>query len=104
MEKAIRKISILTRDINNFINISLDWSNITLSSWETDKWDAKTIISANTEWDFVDFGINWKFILDVLKVIESDELVFNIASSEAPIVFKDKEDKWFTYIIRPFVK
>jgi DNA polymerase III sliding clamp (beta) subunit (PCNA family) len=36
-EKAIKKIAILTRDINNFIQIEIDNGEATVSSGKTDK-------------------------------------------------------------------
>ena len=104
INKAIRKISILTRDINNFLDISVENNKMFIASWETDKWEANTELNVILDWDSVKFDINWKYISDFIKSINSDKMNINIVDSESPIVFKDNEDKNYTYIIRPLVK
>ena len=50
-EKAIKKIWILTRDINNFIQIEVNDGEASVSSWKTDKWTWKTNIPVLVEWE-----------------------------------------------------
>lgn len=44
LEKAIRKISIITRDINNYISLQCQDSTVSVQSGETDKGDAQSSI------------------------------------------------------------
>lgn len=104
LDKAIRKISILTRDINNFIDISIGENVLSLKSWETDRWEWKTQLSAYVEWEKLNFGINWKYVQDYIKSIDAEEMTLNVVNSERPIVFKNINDDNYTYIIRPLVK
>lgn len=104
LEKAIRKISILTKDLNNFIDIAVLENNITITSWETDKWDAKTIIPAIVKWESLNFWVNGKYLQDFVRSIDSVEVMLDIVNSEKPIVLKDKWDKNYTYVVRPLVK
>lgn len=104
LDKAIRKISILTRDINNFIDISIGENVLSLKSWETDRWEWKTQLSAYVEWEQINFGINWKYVQDYIKSIEAEEMTLNVVNAERPIVFKNINDDNYTYIIRPLVK
>lgn len=104
LEKSIKKVSILTKDVNNFVNISnLDEKKIVVRSWETDKWEADTNINASIDWSDFKIGINWKYISDFIKVIESDNILINIVDNEKPVVFKDELDENLVYVIRPLV-
>ena len=104
LEKSIKKISILTRDVNNFVKISTqDWK-ILVNSWETDKWEADTNITAQIDWEDFKIWINWKYILDFVKTISSDNILINIVDNEKPVVFKDDLDENLVYVIRPLVE
>lgn len=104
LEKAIKKISILTRDINNFISIQWGDSTLVLKSWETDMWEAETSAPALLEWAMIPFGMNGKYIGDFLKNIDWDDVEMHVVSAEKPVIFKDKEDESFTYVVRPLIK
>lgn len=104
LELAIRKILILTRDINNFIDMTVEANKITVKSGETDMGEWNTSIDAIVEWESINFGINWKFISDFIKSCEGNNLSISIVDSIKPVVFKDKDDDNFVYIVRPLAK
>ncbi|UFX83491.1 DNA polymerase III subunit beta [Candidatus Absconditicoccus praedator] len=104
LEKSIKKVSILTKDVNNFVNISnLDEKKIVVRSGETDKGEADTNINASIDGSDFKIGINGKYISDFIKVIESDNILINIVDNEKPVVFKDELDENLVYVIRPLV-
>lgn len=102
-EKAIRKIGILTRDINNYIQIETNNDSIIISSGKTNKGAGTTTIPAIIEGDAVNFGINGKYITDFIKIIKGDELVFNAIDSQKPLILMDKEDDSYKYVVRPLI-
>ena len=102
-EKSIRKIWILTRDINNFIQITTNKDSITISSWKTDKWAWTTSIPAIIEWQEVSFGVNWRYISDLIKLLEWEELIFNIVDAQKPMILEDKNDANYKYVVRPLM-
>ena len=102
-EKAIRKIGILTRDINNYIQIETTKDSIIITSGKTDKWAGTTTIPAIIEWAQVTFGINGKYITDFIKIIKGDELVFNIIDNQKPLILMDKDETNYRYVVRPLI-
>jgi len=102
-EKAIRKIGILTRDINNYIQIETTQDSIIISSGKTDKGAGTTNIPAIIEWPAVNFGINGKYITDFIKIIKGDELIFNVIDNQKPLVLMDKDDASYRYVVRPLI-
>ncbi len=102
-EKAIRKIGILTRDINNYIQIEAEENTIAISSWKTDKWTGKTEISAIIEGKPSSFWINGKYISDFIKHMESDSISFNIVDSQKPIIITDQTQENYKYVVRPLL-
>ncbi len=103
-EKAIKKIEILTRDMNNYIAVQGEWDKINLSSWDTDRGNADTSTSALLEWEDFAYGVNGKYISDFLRTADSEEIIMQVMDGEKPIILKDKDDDQFTYVVRPLVK
>lgn len=102
-EKAIRKIGILTRDINNYIQIETNRDSIIISSGKTDKGAGTTNIPAIIEGEPVNFGINGKYITDFIKIIKGDELIFNVIDNQKPLILMDKDENNYRYVVRPLI-
>lgn len=103
-EKAIRKIWILTKDMNNFIQIETDWdSSIIISSWKTDRGAWKTKINAIISWDPIIFAVNWRYITDFIKMMSSDEIQFNLVTDQKPMIVTDKWNESYKYVVRPLI-
>lgn len=102
-EKAIRKIGILTRDINNYIQIETTKDSIIISSGKTDKGAGTTTIPAIIEGNQQTFGINGKYITDFIKIIKGEELVFNVIDNQKPLILMDKDETAYRYVVRPLI-
>ena len=102
-EKAIKKIWILTKDINNFIHIEVSTDEITVSSWKTDKWKWKTNIPAIVKWNPIGFWVNWRYITDFIKSVESENIALNVIDWQKPILIQDQSQLNYKYIVRPLV-
>lgn len=102
-EKAIRKIWILTRDINNFIQIETKDSKVIISSGKTDKGAGTTELAAIIDGEPLTFAVNGRYISDFIKSMESDTLVFNIINSQKPVVLMDKDEENNRYVVRPLI-
>ena len=102
-EKAIKKIGILTRDINNFIQIETSNDSIVITSGKTDKGAGTTSIPAIIEGENVSLGINGKYITDFIRLIEGEEMIFNIVDNHKPLILIDKNDGSYKYVVRPLI-
>lgn len=102
-EKAIKKIGILTRDINNFIQIETNKDSINITSGKTDKGNANTSTSAIITGNDVQFGINGKYITDFTRIMAGTELIFNIVDNHKPLIIIDKNDTAYRYVVRPLI-
>lgn len=102
-EKAIKKIWILTRDINNFIQVEIENWIATISSGNTDKGTWKTNIPVLVEWEEVTFGINGKYITDFIKTMNSEEIIFNIVDNQKPMILQNKDNTDYNCVVRPLI-
>ncbi len=104
LEKSIKKIEILTRDLNNYILISWDAEKLSLTSWSTDRWNADTSLSAFVEWPAFSYWVNGKYITDFLRTLESENTIMRVIDWEKPIIFLDEWNDNIMYVVRPLVK
>lgn len=102
-EKAIKKIWILTKDINNFIQIESTKDSINISSGKTEKWAGNTNIPAIIEGEPILFGINGRYITDFIRIMKGDELTFNIVDNQKPLILSEKDNQEYKYVIRPLI-
>jgi len=51
----------------------------------------------------VSLGINGKYITDFVKMIESEEMIFNIVDNHKPIILTDKNNSNYKYVVRPLI-
>lgn len=101
IEKAIRKISILTKDNNNFIHLVSQNSSLEITSGTTDLWQANTSTNAIIDGTEVDVGLNGKHINDFIKQVSGDRLNLQFVNNTSPIVMTDPEVDGYKYVIRP---
>jgi DNA polymerase-3 subunit beta len=102
-EKAIKKIWILTRDINNFVQIETQSDGIIISSGKTDKGAGKTKINAIINGEPITFAVNGRYVTDFIRAMDSDELIFNLVDHQKPMIITDKENESYKYIVRPLI-
>lgn len=100
-ENAIKKIWILTRDINNFIQIETQGTKVVISSGKTDKGAGTTEIPAIIDGEALSFAVNGRYVTDFIRTMASDTLIFNIINNQKPLVFMDKDDNSNRYVVRP---
>ncbi len=91
----------MTRDINNFIQIETQGTKVVISSGKTDKGAGTTEIPAIIDGEGLTFAVNGRYVSDFIRTMASDTLVFNIISSQKPLVLTDKDDLSNRYVVRP---
>jgi DNA polymerase III subunit beta len=102
IEKAIKKVNILTRDTNYFVILDITDGQIICDTWsQIDMWEAQSTIMADVQWPWLKIGLNGKHILDIIRIIESDKLQINLIANDKPVIIKDLDDPNFSYVIKP---
>ena len=101
LDKEIKKISILTRDMKNFVALKSEWDILHVSSWETEKWDGDVTLPMQKEWEDFEVYINGKYLSDYIRAMTWSEIEIRIIDKVAPLVILDHEDTHHTCILRP---
>ncbi len=103
-DKAIKKIGILTKDINNYISLDIKGNDITITSGETDKGDGATQLQGKTNGTDITLWLNGKHVTDFLRTIEGEEVLFNMINDQSPLILTETNESQYKYVIRPIHK
>ena len=99
--ESIERASLLAKEgKNNLIKMSISDDLVTISSRSEDG-KVKEEIGIEKEGENLDIGFNSKYVIDVLKVIEDEEIVMNFKSSITPCVISPVEGNEYQYLVLP---
>jgi DNA polymerase-3 subunit beta len=101
----VRRVSILSNTLTHQIKFSLKKDNLELSSVNFDLGgEAKETISCDYTSEPMDIGYNASYVLDILKQIDSDEIIFELGTSvSAGMIYSSekKEAEDYLYLLMP---
>lgn len=99
---AVERVSLLARDSDyNVIKFSFKDESITITSNNPDIGKATESLPCVIDGNEVDIAFNARYVTDILKNIDSDELVFALNTPLSPACIKPMDDENYTYVITP---
>ena len=99
LENSLNMISVLSReDDTNPVKMIVSGESLELES-KSEYGDGKDIIYANVEGDAMKMSFNAKFLLDILKAIDDEEIFIEFMSSLRPMVIKPVEGDDYLYLM-----
>ena len=97
---AIERASIMTEGKNNLIKVSVNNSVLTVISNSEEGGSIEEVLIKSTG-DDINIGFNARFMLDVLKVIDDEEIVMNMNTPITPCVITPLDSEKYTYLVLP---
>jgi len=98
---ALRRISILSSEKSKGIKINLKKDSLILTSSSPDLGDAKEEIDITYSGDDISIGFNAKYIIDILQVIKSEKIIFNLKDNISPGRINPEDDEDYLSVIMP---
>ena len=98
---SLRRISLLSTELNKGVKFSLDKKVLELSSSNPELGEAKEELLVGYESDPMDIGFNARYFLDVLNVVGDEDVVIQLADELAPGMIKTPGDPGFTAVVMP---
>lgn len=99
--QAIRISSIFARDSANIVKLSFTDGKVIISANSPQIGENIAEVEGKIEGEGNQIAFNYRFLLDFLNNISSDQIVFEMNGSLNPGVFKPKDDDSFFHIIMP---
>ena len=101
LAEAIERASLLSKEgKNNLIKLSIKDTLMNISS-RSEEGTVNEDVLIRKEGDDLEIGFNAKYLLDILKVIDDEEIEMNFNSSISPCLIKPTEGRNYKYLILP---
>jgi len=96
---AVRRASLLTSEDSKAIRISFSENQATMMGRAPEQGEASVSIKLPYDSEPMEIGFNPGYLMDVLKVLDTDEVQFELKDSNRPGVFRNQDD--YLYVIMP---
>lgn len=101
---AIRRAATITSDKSKIVIIKLEKNKLVINAQAQDEGEAFEEIEIKYDGEPIEVSYNAAYIMDVLKVIESDTIEIKLISTMNPGIIKGKTNDDFLYVVMPIRK
>jgi len=99
--ESMERASILSKEgKNNLIKFIIKDGLLTITS-RSEEGNVKEEIMVSKEGADIEIGFNAKFVLDILKILDDEEIAMEMVSSVKPCVIKPASGSSFEYLVLP---
>ena len=101
LQNAIERASLMAKDGNtNLIKLDLQQDNLIITS-NSQLGKVREDISVKLQGEDIQIAFNSKYLIDVLKNIEADEVIMKMTSGISPCVIEEKGNENAKYLVLP---
>lgn len=105
LQNAIDRVSLISRaNQYNIISLSFMQDHLHLTSDNPEIGKAEENIAISLEGKPIDIAFNAKYILDILKYIDTENINFSFNTQVSPAAIKAVDDDMFIYVVTPVRK
>ena len=100
--EAIERVSLISRTNQyNIVKMTFADDQVKIYSQNPEIGKAEETVAANIEGEALNIAFNAQYMLDLLKIIDSDEITMSMNTNIKPVSIKGTDDEDFTYISTP---
>ncbi|MEB3286464.1 MAG: DNA polymerase III subunit beta [Vampirovibrionales bacterium] len=98
---SIERAAVMANERTNIVKMQFADGNASLAAQTPDVGDASDNLSVTYDGEPLSIAFNYKFVLDALKVIESDDVRLETNGSLSPTLFRSKEENDYLCLVMP---
>jgi DNA polymerase-3 subunit beta len=99
--ESLERTAVMANERTNIVKMVLDKGNMSLAAQTPDVGDSKDTMEILYDGDPLNIAFNYKYVIDALKVIESDDVRMETNGPLSPTIFKAKEDNGYLCLVMP---
>ncbi len=99
--KALRRVSIMSRERSNAVKLELESGTMTLSSSNPDIGEATDTVPVEFQGEGMAVGFNARYLLDVLQAMSADNVLFELQDPLSPTLLKEEGDETYRCVAMP---
>jgi len=98
---SLERAAVMANERTNIVKMTFDQGKLSLAAQTPDVGDSKDNMDVQYEGDELIIAFNYKFVLDALKVIESDDVRMELNGGLSPTLFKARDENGFLCLVMP---
>lgn len=101
--QLVKRVNIFAKENNNNLKISFSQESqeIQIDTKDTQIWSDESSLEASIQWEDLQIALNSEFLISILSVIKSDDILIELNWAYSPVLFKDPNKEDFLHIIMP---
>ena len=99
--ESLKRVSILSSEKTKGVKFHFGESLLELSSYNPDFGEAKEEISVEYKGEDLTVGFNYRFILEVLNILSSEEIIMEFEDGVSPAIIRPANDERHTCVVMP---
>lgn len=101
LKSALQRVAVLSNEKFKGIYFKFDNNSLTLNANNPEHETAEEILDVDYQHEELIIGFNVLYLLDILSVMESDEIIFNLSDSNTSALIHTELDDETKYVIMP---
>jgi DNA polymerase-3 subunit beta len=98
---SLERTAVMANERTNIVKLVFDKNNLSLAAQTPDVGDSKDTMDIHYDGDTLNIAFNYKYVIDALKVIESDDVRMETNGPLSPTIFKGKEENGYLCLVMP---
>ncbi|HEY9746008.1 MAG TPA: DNA polymerase III subunit beta [Oculatellaceae cyanobacterium] len=98
---SLERTAVMANERTNIVKLTLEKGNLSMVAQTPDVGDSKDTIEILYDGEPLNIAFNYKYVLDALKVIESDDVRMETNGPLSPTLFKGKEENEYLCLVMP---
>ena len=103
LEDTVSRAALFAEGKNQAINIIVGNEKLEVRV-HSQEGSMEELLPANQDGEEIDIYVNSRFVLDILKVLDCEEIMIDFHGEEGPIVFRMVDDQGYLYLVLPIKK
>ncbi len=99
LEHRLRQAALLTNEESRGVKLSFQGEQVTLSSRAPETGEAEVTCPISYQGDPLEIAFNPQFMIDALRVCETDEITLEMGAANKPAIIRSGDD--FLYVLMP---
>jgi DNA polymerase-3 subunit beta len=99
--EGLKRIALLSADKSNAVKITLAEGTLRIAAHNPDLGEAQDELPAPYKGAEFTIGFNARYLVDVLSVLDSDEVRFELGDEHSPGVLRASEDRSYLAVVMP---
>ena len=100
-QQALKRVSLLADEKSKMVRFDIKVGSIVLTSDTTELGEAREEVATSYSGEEVSVGLNAKYVLDVLNVIDDEEIILNLKDDKSSCLITSNGDKDYQSIVMP---